>query len=567
MKPGPGCARSLSWLSAAALLSTIMLLPCPVAAAGKAAAKGKAVAKAKAAPKKSDSSGAGSSSTPKPSTPYEVPSPASSEVLPSSSTPSASSSSDGSTTPSSSTLVAESPASSEPAASETPRETASEALTEPPKDTPAGEPEAAPVAEQASIIPPEPMPPYVEHLGPGSYPGTLRGIYGGSMWLEPSFHGLQWPVMAKSGVGVSGWFWVDNGYSQIRRDESANTAMWLQQGRAALRVTPTYTNGSFFIQAQAELVANVCQVAGTPCATAGTFDTDDLWIRIGQWNAWDLKVGRFEGWELYHTGMGLDLYTFERRGASNLGLESRTGLDAPDFYGVNWMHLRPQSGLGVGYVAFHAYPTQSLRFELLGELGADNPANGGMTYLGGRPALILDKGWVKAKVGAEYETATGDTGSYDSATGAQAASKIKRTRKGVGGSLQFVMAPYLEFGGNFAFASQNNTTADGVEDPTTSFTRGSVGGFANLRLAPLWIVGGGANLTWQNDKYYFNDSISPNYTGHLQAFVSLQYFLARQLIIKAVVGYARADLVASDATIDVYGNYLYSGRIRLTYLY
>ena len=47
-------------------------------------------------------------------------------------------------------------------------------------------------------------------LGP-----PTRGIWGGSLWL--TFHGLQWPYMPKTGVGVSGYAWVDTGYEQIRR--------------------------------------------------------------------------------------------------------------------------------------------------------------------------------------------------------------------------------------------------------------------------------------------------------------------------------------------------------------
>jgi len=89
----------------------------------------------------------------------------------------------------------------------------------------------------------------------------MRGLYGGSLWLEPSFHGLQWPYMAKTGVGISGSAWVDTGYETNKSESSsvANSTTYLQQARAVLRVTPTYVSGRFFIQAQAELVGNGCQ--------------------------------------------------------------------------------------------------------------------------------------------------------------------------------------------------------------------------------------------------------------------------------------------------------------------
>src|SRR5215203_4967480 len=68
----------------------------------------------------------------------------------------------------------------------------------------------------------------IEQLPAGAYPeGTedggmsgksftlgapTRGIWGGSLWL--TFHGLQWPYMPKTGVGVSGYAWVDTGYEE-----------------------------------------------------------------------------------------------------------------------------------------------------------------------------------------------------------------------------------------------------------------------------------------------------------------------------------------------------------------
>ena len=397
----------------------------------------------------------------------------------------------------------------------------------------------------------------------------MRGLVGGSMWLEPSFHGLQWPYMKKSGVGVSGSIWVDSGWEQITRenDQLPNTALYLMQGRAALRVTPTYTNGRFFVQGQVELIGNLCQASSPVCITQGTVDTDDLWLRFGQWNAWDLKVGRFEAWELYHTGMGLDINTLERQGAQQLGFNAPGGLQAPDYYGTDWMHYRPTAGLGVGYMALHAYPTEALRFELLGELGADDTTNQGYTYLGARPALIYDQGWMKVKVGAEYEKRTGDTQNIDASEGKQD-SKLARTRKGVGGSIQFVILPWAEFGASGGYGTQNNVpTTNGVVDPVSTFTRTSIGGFGNMRLGRLWLLGVGANFTWQNDSYYFQGAESPNYTAHVQGFLALQYHLAGQLFIKAVAGYARADFVTSDPSVPLWSNTMLSGRLRMLYLY
>jgi hypothetical protein len=562
----------IPWSIAAALLSTLVLWPVGSAAAGKAAGKGKPAAKAaKAKAAKAAAAKGKTEPSTKPSspaaTPYETPSPGQAETPPAAA---------GDTTKSADTSK---PAESTEKPAETSTPPAEASATEAPKEP---VPEAAPSEPslpQETTIPPvvdstppsEPPPLYIEHLGPNAYPGRLRGIYGGSLWLEPTYHGLQFPYMTRSGVGVSGQVWVDSGYERVTRESMGDSSLFLQQGRAVLRVTPTYTNGSFFIQGQVEAVGNLCQVAGAVCSTqAAAYSTDDLWIRFGRWNGWDIKVGRFEGWELYHTGMGLDLYTLERQGASNFGVASPSGLVAPDFYGVNWMQYRPDAGLGKGYLAFHAYPSDSFRVEVLGEIGADGLGDTSMTYLGARPALILDQGWMKAKLGAEFERASGDLGYTDpNDITKKLSSKMARTRRGFGGALQFVIDPRAEFGANFAYGDQKLTpdrTSDAASD-ADSFTRISVGGFANLRLGALWLLGTGVHFTFQNDKHYAAGSQSPNYTANLQGFLAVQYLLARQLYIKAVVGYSRTDFVASDASIPVLANYMYNGRIRLMYLY
>jgi hypothetical protein len=162
---------------------------------------------------------------------------------------------------------------------------------------------------------------------------------------------------------------------------------------------------------------------------------------VGHWNIWDLKVGRFEGWEVYHLGMGMDQYTLERMGAGMFGAiyngtdstlnPNPNQLEAPSLYGVNYLHDRPTDGLAVGYIALHAYATQWLRFEGLVKLGNSNyrndsspttpdaaPALGAGTatgneagsYFGERLTAILDVGSsmfkFKLKIGGEYQKRT-----------------------------------------------------------------------------------------------------------------------------------------------------------------
>jgi hypothetical protein len=379
---------------------------------------------------------------------------------------------------------------------------------------------------------------------------------------------------------VSGAFWTDTGYETIIRNDRdgkmPGSKMAYQQGRGVLRLTPTYVQGRFFIQGQAELVANQCQATTDVCTTSGTFSTDDLWIRFGEWNSWDIKVGRFEAWEIYHLGMGMDMYTLERAGAQQFPVGNAPNLSTPSFYGANYLHDRPTEGLGMGYFALHAYATEALRFELLGEVGTDNTqttgeAGGvvktGFTYLGGRPAMIYDAGWLKFKAALEYQQRIAVMQLEN-----QKDASYYRTRMGGGAALQFVLDPSFEFGLNAAYGKQEETNpsdlSNGDINKKNSFSTFSVGGFANLRLANLWMGGVGLNWTTQTNKFQDDTPINPaDYAAHMQGFAALQYLLAGQLFIKATIGFARADFQPNNGDIPVWSNYMYSGRIRLMYLY
>jgi hypothetical protein len=472
--------------------------------------------------------------------------------------------------------------------------TSAAAGAEPDEDSPPGkedvdsQPErpaakAAPAVAEAPAAAPAPVPvqpplAVIEHMGPETYPGRLRGLYGGSMWLEPDFQGLQWPQNSRTGLGLSGTFWLDTGYEAIKRQSQQlpNTSLYFQQGRGVLRATPAYVNDGFFIQAQVELVGNVCQAANNVCLNTGTFTTDDLWIRIGRWNSWDLKVGRFEAWEIYHVGMAMDPYTLERLGAGMFGVTSLAdpAFEAPTFYGVTYLHDRPTDGLAVGYAAVHLYPTDFLRFELLGKLGSDNfradNSTGGTptNYLGARPVAILDFGWLKFKVGAEYQKITPTTQNIQPGTpGMKVDAVAERKQKGLGATLQFVIDPIIEFGVSGAIGTQKDQNAFAQEVPQNSFTTTSVGGFVDFRLADLWLAGLGVNWTAQTDKFVAAGSTDNNFASQLQGFVALQYLLAGQLFIKGDFAYARAYFQPSDPAVPTWYNNMYTGRVRLLYLY
>ncbi len=109
-------------------------------------------------------------------------------------------------------------------------------------------------------------------------------------------------------VGISGYAWDDIAYVRIvsgTPDTDKSLKRWTHQGRAVLRGTPTYsTNNGWFVQGQLEFVANGDQSV-PPSGNSGSID--DRYVRVGKWNAFDITAGRFQGWEIYHYGMGLDL--------------------------------------------------------------------------------------------------------------------------------------------------------------------------------------------------------------------------------------------------------------------
>jgi hypothetical protein len=436
-------------------------------------------------------------------------------------------------------------------------------------------PASPPPAKEAAAAPAPGS--WLEHMGPDTFPGRLRGLYGGSLWLEPDFQGLQWPQNTHTGLGLSANVWIDTGYETIKRGLLfPNTALYLQQGRGVLRATPAYVHDRFFIQGQIEAVGNMCQAANAVCVNSGTFTTDDLSIRIGEWNSWDVRAGRFEGWEVYHLGMGMEPYTLERFGAGMFGIQSQPVLDAPTFYGVSYLQYRPSNGLAIGDIAFHAYPTEFLRIELLARLGTDNDAGGSDTstggppsnYLGGRPVAILDLGWFKLRVGAEYQKITPTTQTITPGTPQIKVDPVAlRTQKGAGASVQFVLDPWIEFGLNGAVASQYDGNAFGQQVNETTFTTKSVGGFVNFRPVDPWLVGLGINYTSQLDKNVAANSSVADFTSQLQGFVALQYLLAGQLFIKGDFALARAYFQPSDPTSATWTNNMYTGRIRLLYLF
>jgi hypothetical protein len=420
------------------------------------------------------------------------------------------------------------------------------------KQTDAPKPAPAKGASSATGVPEPEAGRVVEQLPGSAFPEwRTRGLYGGSLWL--TFHGMPWPYQPRTGIGISGYAWVDTGYENIARgtmstNEAHEVNYLLQQGRAVLRVTPAYFSGGWFVQSQVELVGNKDQ---TVTQTSGVVDVDDLWVRTGYWKKWDVMFGRFEGFEVYHFGMGLDLNTLERQGATD------DIKPPPDVHGVRWGFVRPP---GVGNAALHVYPLEILRFELLGQVGNE----GGLNSLGVRPAVVLDLGTIKVKAAGHYhrQFAVPDT------------SREARKAFGGTGAIQFVFDPIVELGVNadYGYVDHYSPTSAmggsmGDYDPRGSWTNLSFGGFANFRVISDVLLGVGANYSTREDALESapGSGVFGKYS-HLQAFGAVQYLIRKQLFVKVVGGYARAHFEPVDIT-PAWDNSMVSGRIRLLYLF
>jgi hypothetical protein len=238
------------------------------------------------------------------------------------------------------------------------------------------------------------------------------------------------------------------------------------------------------------------------------------------------------------------------------------------------MHDRPTEGLAAGYAALHLYPSEWLRFELLGKLGTDNNVNDNstgdtpMTSFGARPTAILDVGWLKVKVGAEFQKSVPITQSVQPGMpGMKLEAAAKRVQKGVGGSVQLVVNPFVEFGVSAALGDQHHENGFAQVIAPDTFTTKTVGGFANLRVCTLCLVGLGLHYTAQTDAVLAAGSSVNDFSSQIQGFVAFQYLLAGQLFIKPDFAYARAYFQPSDGAVATWTNTMINARVRLMYLF
>ena len=460
-----------------------------------------------------------------------------------------------------------------------------------PADAPAGTPAVEPAKDQKTVAeevkPPEPLPaPTVttasgtsverektvalvglEELPASAYPSPqVRGLKYGSLWL--TFHGMQWPYMPliEGGpalrIGVSGSIWNDFSHTHISADpvlaagKIDDQNLWASQTRGVIRVTPTYNaKGGWFAQGNAEIVVHGDMRPDPLTGVLGS--TDDLWIRVGKWNVFDVTVGRFQGWEIAnHYGMGLDQNTLEREGA----WIQTAGFKPTDGYGLTYFWDRTDTLLGA--YAVHVYPTKYLRGEFMGHLGTGtNTSNPYQVDI--RPSAIFDIGWLKLKAGLEW----GQSIPQDAKV------LVRDSRNGYGFAAQFVFAPYVEFGGSFARGFDDKKDKNGVVDLNGSNTVQTIGGFANVSpgYEPV-VLGFGAFRNQQKD-LRVDHAVGPHNglqdtNDQTEIFGAAQYTLWDQLYFKFVFSHAQNHIFDfNDASGHAFTNKAVSGRFRVTLLF
>jgi hypothetical protein len=341
-----------------------------------------------------------------------------------------------------------------------------------------------------------------------------------SAYALPRFLGVD--------LKFSGYFWADTGY--MMRD-NAQAGQYDQdvtylQGRFVLAAGLNRQFGDWFGAARVEFLGLVNEFARSQYEP----HTLDAWVRIGHQKWFDLQVGRFLAWEIYHRGQGIEFWTAEEAGA----------LGGPALY---WLDLTRGYRNESGQAAIHLYPFSFLKFEVASVFGQENNQNN----LGIRPAAHLTLGGFQLLAGMEYLALRPQT----------QADKVQTTTLGYGGRAQYSFFNTVTVGANFAAANVEAIDIQGLVDGEKSLGKFTVGGFVDI---DFWrnSIGLGFHHTQQLNKQ--NET-----TTHEQAFVSYKLFLPVEgLSVKAVYGFALAHIQDADTGTE-WDNYVQSFRLRIAY--
>jgi hypothetical protein len=347
---------------------------------------------------------------------------------------------------------------------------------------------------------------------------------------------------------------LDVGYARYKypeRQDRPKETLNDMRGRFVLGPTfhHDFAGGDYFLNVVAQFVAWVQEQANEYQINA-----DDVYVQLGNGAKWDVQVGRFMTWRVYHKGLGFDLYTLEDNGASK-SYPISNGDFAVHTYEADYIFLRNSPYVGgevAGRAALHYYPADIVGFELAAAYGlADNR---GSDTLGIRLATALEWDFLQFTAAAEVrrQAQTGPPSTVQN-MGTPQESTVECTdcgsskNYGAGGGLRLNLAP-VGFGGNFAigYDRKNQIVGDaqGKPDPDLTATgrRMSFGGYLELDvgswlLSRSLILGVGANRT----EYVLDNK---NKEFHVQS--------AAYLALPMGINNAMLKLVASQAQADLY---------------
>jgi hypothetical protein len=306
----------------------------------------------------------------------------------------------------------------------------------------------------------------------------------------------------------SGSLETDTGYATYTFDSAAlhDEEVYDLRGRFVLGATAMHRFWEdWFLLARGEAVMWVREQFGVYQVNA-----DDVFAQVGKDNVWDLKLGRFRMWRVYHRGLGFDLFTLEDAGACVQNpCSADAGTFGPRMYEVNFIYDRETPG----HAAVHVYPTEWSGLELSAVYGQAGVSN----HIGVRAAAMIHFDFLRVMGAAELRTTRPreEASSMDGMGNTTQCDKCGVSqRTGYGGGIELTLPPF-EAGINAALGATDvyTVTAGAFDEGGSNDTR-SFGGYAELDVGSLafdqgLILGFGLNRTEAL-------AVNENYREHTQ---------------------------------------------------
>lgn len=305
----------------------------------------------------------------------------------------------------------------------------------------------------------------------------------------PGFDGLY---SGKMKLGWDGAAEIDLGYARYDYELTSYAAERFYDFRGRFVMGPVLEydfDERHFFRATGQAVAWVREQENRYQVNA-----DDVYVQAGRRKTWDLKLGRFESWSVYHKGLGFDVYTLDDTGALREP-NFDTQLFGVDMYEVNAIYWREMAGKA----AIHVYPLEVLGFELVGLYGSERTTN----HLGARAAADLNLKFLRVTAAAEYRKRepSEEIKTLDPSSGVEVPCDkcSDRTLIGFGGGAIASLGP-VELGLNGAKSNTTNYQTNGQDDLAGSNSITTFGGYfqvdpGKLLLERSLIVGVGMNRT------------------------------------------------------------------------